>query len=210
MEDFQAVIGAIEVFENTDTADKWKRCLVCGMCTLPNGIAVNTTQLRWLVFKCKLSINGSLNGLGYGLIVTDQSAGEELLSAIPDLRENCVEFRRWTIRTGLGPDRVDRTQSAVKEPSPSDSQQIQSPEEWFYHSVSDEYSFQFSSNLINLAKYVISMHSFCRQHQRSSVLSIPEFGCDSIEVCAQFGQKEDEENDTLPISGFQALIGRFI
>jgi hypothetical protein len=140
MEDFQAVIDAIEVFENADVAGKWKRCLVCGVCRLPNGIAANTTQLRRLIFKCKSSINESLKRLGYGLIVTDQSASEELLSAIPYLRENRPEFRRWTIRTGLGPDRVARTQLAVKDPSPSDSQQIQSPDEWFYDSVSDEYS----------------------------------------------------------------------
>jgi hypothetical protein len=99
IEDFRAIIDAIEVFQNSDVENKWRRCLVCGMCRLRNGIAVNTTQLKRLVFKCKSSINGSLKGLGYGVIVTDPSAGDELLEEIPYLRDNGIEFRRWTIRT---------------------------------------------------------------------------------------------------------------
>jgi hypothetical protein len=120
MEDFRAVIDAIEVFQNADSEDKWKRCLVCGICRLPNGIAVNTTRLRRLVFKCRSSINGSLRGLGYGLIVTDPSAIEELLNEIPYLREDSAEFRRWRIRTTAPPDHADAAHQAVKKTPPSD------------------------------------------------------------------------------------------
>jgi hypothetical protein len=99
IEDFRAIIDAIEVFQNSDVENKWRRCLVCGLCRLRNGIAVNTTQLKRLVFKCKSSINESLKRLGYGIITTDPSASDEFLEEIPYLKDNATEFRRWTIRT---------------------------------------------------------------------------------------------------------------
>jgi hypothetical protein len=107
IEDFQAILDALEVFENSDTDDKWKRCLVCGICRLPGGIAVNTTQLKHLVFKCKSSINGALKGLGYDLIITEPAASEKLLQEIPYLRDNPAELRRWTIRTSSSPKKAD-------------------------------------------------------------------------------------------------------
>jgi hypothetical protein len=108
IEDFQAILDALEVFQNSDTDDKWKRCLVCGICRLPRGIAVNTTQLKHLVFKCKSSINGALKGLGYNDIITGPAASEELLREIPYLRDNPAELRRWTIRTSSAPQTADR------------------------------------------------------------------------------------------------------
>jgi hypothetical protein len=149
MEDFREIIDALEVFENADAEGKWKRCLVCGTCKLTNGIAVNTTQLKRLVFKCKSSINGSLKGLGYALIITGPSAGEELLNEIPYLRQNPAEFRRWTIRTTAATDRTDMllsaAQRALNEAPPRDSEahgpQVQSPEEWLYDSVYDDDTF---------------------------------------------------------------------
>lgn len=73
MESFHGILEAIEVFENSDAANKWRRCLVCGMCRFRDwtGIAVNTTQLKRLIFRCKSSINGSLKGLGYGQITNN-------------------------------------------------------------------------------------------------------------------------------------------
>lgn len=96
--DFTEVIEAIEIFENTDSTDKWKRCLVCGVCRLSNGIAVNIAQLRRLVLKCKSSINGSLKGMGYDIVLSKPSACEELLKTIPFLRNNPAELRQWTVR----------------------------------------------------------------------------------------------------------------
>lgn len=102
IDDFTEVIVAIERFENTDEKDRWKRCLVCGVCQLSNGIAVNITQLKRLVFKCKSSINGSLKGMGYDTVVSKTSACEELLEAIPYLRNNTTELRQWTVRLRSG------------------------------------------------------------------------------------------------------------
>jgi hypothetical protein len=102
VDDFREILEAIELFEDSDTEDRWKRCLVCGICKIPNGIAVNTTQLKRLVFKCKSSINGSLKRLGWDLIVSKSSAYDDLLKEIPYLRDHPAEVRQWTIRIGSG------------------------------------------------------------------------------------------------------------
>jgi hypothetical protein len=102
IDDFKEILDAIEVFENSNQSDKWKRCLVCGVCRIPNGIAVNITQLKKLVFKCKSSINGSLKGLGYEIVVSRTSSCTELLDTIPHLRMDTTELRQWTVRMMSG------------------------------------------------------------------------------------------------------------
>jgi hypothetical protein len=99
MTDFKEILEALIVFEDADEEEKWKRCLVCGVCMISKGIAVNTTQLRRLIFKCKSSINGSLKGLGFDKILTKSWAYEGLLAQVPYLRENPADLRQWTIRT---------------------------------------------------------------------------------------------------------------
>jgi hypothetical protein len=99
IEDFSQIIQALEVFEGSDDDGKWKRCLVCGLCRIPEGIAVNTTQLKRLVFRCKSSINGSLKGIGYGRIISSAVAYESLFKQIPYLRHRPADIRQWTIRT---------------------------------------------------------------------------------------------------------------
>jgi hypothetical protein len=95
---FREIVSAIDIFENSDQKDKWKRCLVCGLVLLPSGLAVNTTRLRHLVHQCKSSINASLKGLGYDVVVQQGECHEELLEMIPDLVSNQAELRIWTTR----------------------------------------------------------------------------------------------------------------
>jgi hypothetical protein len=109
VDDFREILEAIELFQDSGAEDRWKRCLVCGVCMIPKGIAVNTTQLKRLVFKCKSSINGSLKRLGWGTILSKPSAYEDLLNQIPYLREHPAEVRQWTIRVGSGGDEEQET-----------------------------------------------------------------------------------------------------
>jgi hypothetical protein len=102
MDDFRDILDAIELFENADKANKWKRCLVCGICRIPHGIAVNVSQLKKLICKCKSSINGSLRGLGYGVVLPKTASCKDLLEAIPTLRVNAMELRKWTVRMKAG------------------------------------------------------------------------------------------------------------
>jgi hypothetical protein len=59
IDNFREIIDAVELFINSEDIGKWRRSLACGVFRLANRIAVNIAQLKWLVFKCKSSINGS-------------------------------------------------------------------------------------------------------------------------------------------------------
>jgi hypothetical protein len=106
IDDFREIIDAIDIFENTDEQDSWKRCLACGLCKLSEGIAVNTNQLQKLISKCKSSINGCLKGIGYDQVSSKPSMSDELLQQIPYLRGNTGEYRQWTIRVRSTPEPV--------------------------------------------------------------------------------------------------------
>ncbi|EAX96043.1 hypothetical protein TVAG_309630 [Trichomonas vaginalis G3] len=97
-DEFREILEAITLFENHDEVDKWKRCLVCGVYQFEDGIAVNISALKRLIFKCKSSINGSLKAIGYPNVTYKCSSCEELLKGIPFLRGNTVELRQWTVR----------------------------------------------------------------------------------------------------------------
>lgn len=99
IDDFKEIIDAIMLFINQNETDAWKRRLVCGICKLSNGIAVNIAQLRKLIFKCKASINGSLKLMGYDSVVSKTTSCSELFEKIPYLKTNTTEMRQWTVRT---------------------------------------------------------------------------------------------------------------
>jgi hypothetical protein len=116
IDDFREIIDAIDFFENTDEQDRWKRCLVCGICKVTDGIAVNTNQFQKLISKCKSSINGCLKALGYDQVSLKPSVNDELLQQIPYLRMNPGDYRQWTIRVSSRPEPV-QTSADITPPS---------------------------------------------------------------------------------------------
>jgi hypothetical protein len=92
-DDFRETLDAIDIFINMDEEGKWKRSLVCGVCRLPGGLAINPGRLQRLIMKCKSWINGSLNRLGYTIAQPDFALSQELLQQLPALRENPAELR---------------------------------------------------------------------------------------------------------------------
>jgi hypothetical protein len=98
VEDFGEIVDAIEVFINVDNVDQWKRCLVCGFCTFGDGVAINISQLKKLVCKCKSSINGSLKWMGYDIVLSKASSAREVLKLMPMLGRHEPDLRQWTIR----------------------------------------------------------------------------------------------------------------
>lgn len=78
--------------------EDWKRYLVCGICWVPNGIAINTRQLRVLIAKSKSTINGALAKMGYATVPTKGEDASQLLAMIPYLKGHFSELRQWTIR----------------------------------------------------------------------------------------------------------------
>jgi len=98
VEAFDTILDAIHRYAERRDDDDWKRFLVCGICWMEDLIAINTRQLRLLISKCKSSINGSLQKLGYSTHQSHSESWKVLFEKIPALKENYSELRQWTIR----------------------------------------------------------------------------------------------------------------
>jgi hypothetical protein len=98
LEGFSELLGSIRSFCIRNREDDWKRCLVCGVCWLPSGLAINNRQLSLLINKCKSSINGSLQKMGYSTLQSRTESTGALCDSIPLLRDNFNELREWTVR----------------------------------------------------------------------------------------------------------------
>lgn len=93
------IFERIRVFCERNDQDDWKRCLACGICWLEDGlIAINTNQLKVLISKCKSSINGALDIMGYETLPQKAEQYKLLKNKIPILIRNFGEIRHWTIR----------------------------------------------------------------------------------------------------------------
>jgi hypothetical protein len=95
---FADVIESVRSFCVRNDDDDWKRCLVCGICWLPNAIAICNRRLSILTHKCKSSINGSLQLMRYGTHQTRFDTSAAVIAAMPKLRDIFSEFREWTVR----------------------------------------------------------------------------------------------------------------
>ncbi|OHT05128.1 hypothetical protein TRFO_27259 [Tritrichomonas foetus] len=98
IETFSEILNEIKGFVVRGTKDDITRGLVCGVCWLPEGIAINTHQLRFLISKCKSSINGSLQKMGYNSSLGRTEAAIAISNAFPILKDNNTELRKWTVR----------------------------------------------------------------------------------------------------------------
>ncbi|EAX99592.1 hypothetical protein TVAG_427560 [Trichomonas vaginalis G3] len=98
LENFNDMLQRIHKYINKNDGDDWKRALVCGVCWISDGIAINTHQLSYLLGKCKSSINGSLHKLQYSPFPSSNQASKELMEIIPRLKSNFAELRQWTLR----------------------------------------------------------------------------------------------------------------
>jgi hypothetical protein len=102
LEQFDGILEAIRQFAERRDGDDWRRFLVCGVCWIENGIAINTRQLRILLGKCKSSINGSLQKMGYTTNASHSQSWKILFRCIPLLKDRFSELRQWTIRYKTG------------------------------------------------------------------------------------------------------------
>lgn len=98
LETFSEMLNAIHSYAIRNDDSDWKRCLVCGVLWLSNGIAINTRQMRLLIDKCKSSINGSLHRMGYSAVTCRGDTSNQIVELIPMLKNNFPELRQWTVR----------------------------------------------------------------------------------------------------------------
>ena len=97
-ESFQLALNKIKTYAERKDADDWKRFLVCGICWMDNSIAVNIRQLRLLFSKCKSSINGAFQKLGYLPAQSQVDLSVALYPFLPFLKMNYNDPRQWTLR----------------------------------------------------------------------------------------------------------------
>ena len=95
---FLDCIEKIRNFAQRGDKDDWKRCCVCGLCFLKCGVAVNSRQLKYLINKCKSSINGALKKMKYETISARGDINPELVDFLPILKGNIPELRQWSVR----------------------------------------------------------------------------------------------------------------
>ena len=107
IETFDGILEMIRQFAEKGDENDWKRCLVCGVCWMDRAIAINTRQLRLLIAKCKSSINGSLQKMGFSTNPSHSESWKILFSRIPLLKDNFTEIRQWTIRYRMRPMQMD-------------------------------------------------------------------------------------------------------
>ena len=98
LEAFSDMLNKVKEYSLKGNENDWKRCMVCGVCWLDSGIAINTRQLRLLIDKCKSSINGSLHRMGYSPTSSGGDTSSSLIEKLPLLKGNFSELRQWTIR----------------------------------------------------------------------------------------------------------------
>lgn len=97
---FSEILNSIHCFCIKNDENDVKRCMVCGVFWLPpKGLAINIRQLHILLDKCKSSINGSLQRMGYNPLPPKNELVQQLIEYIPSLKNNFPELREWTIRT---------------------------------------------------------------------------------------------------------------
>ena len=91
-------LSKIRQFVQRNDENDWRRCLLCGVFFLKDALAINIQQLKLLLGKCKSSINGSLQQLGYVAQTQTHGIEKELISRIPLNARDMNELKKWTVR----------------------------------------------------------------------------------------------------------------
>jgi hypothetical protein len=93
-ETFQDVLDQLRRY----VGDSPTRGLVCGIVWLDRGIGINTHHLSIVTTRCKSSINGSFQSLGYGTIPSGADVSPEIERVFPFMKGKFGLLRQWTIR----------------------------------------------------------------------------------------------------------------
>ena len=95
---FKKCIDAVKSFAIRGDCNDAVRCYVCGIIWINDAIAVNTHYLKHLIGKCKSSINGSLQKMGYNNNMSRSESANTILQMFPSLKESGDEIRKWSVR----------------------------------------------------------------------------------------------------------------
>jgi hypothetical protein len=95
---FRTEIQSIIEFIERSPIGREHRSIVCGLASAGPFVTVNTRQLKALIGRCKSSINGSFQSLGYLAVKTRSKARECVLAILPSLKLDRGAARQWTVR----------------------------------------------------------------------------------------------------------------
>jgi len=91
------LITILKFIERSESGRE-NRTVLVGVCFAGPFIGVNTRQLKNFLGRCKSSINGSFQQLGYVALRTKSKARTCVLSIIPSLINDQNILRQWTVR----------------------------------------------------------------------------------------------------------------
>lgn len=77
---------------------KEERSIVCGVCFAGKYICINTRLLKSFLGRCKSSINGSLQQMGYVALRTKTKARNCVLAVMHSLVGDVNNLRQWSVR----------------------------------------------------------------------------------------------------------------
>ena len=126
-DNFEGILETIKIYAERGDGDDWRRCLVCGICWMDQSIAINTRQLRKLILKCKSSINGSLQKLGYATDTSHSESWKTLFPHIPILKDHFSELRKWTVRYLKSPEGLPPRETQKIQPISSNIHSVPPP-----------------------------------------------------------------------------------
>lgn len=88
------------VLNFTEKNDTYRenKCILIGVAFAGPFICVNTRQLKTFLGRCKSSINGSFQQLGYVALRTKSKARNCVLSVLPSLSNESNLLRQWSVR----------------------------------------------------------------------------------------------------------------
>ena len=95
---FSNEMATILKFLERDERCREQRCVLSGVAFAGPYICVNTRQLTSFLGRCKSSINGSLQQLGYVAVRTKSKARACVLAVMPILANDPNLLRQWTVR----------------------------------------------------------------------------------------------------------------
>ncbi|OHS99668.1 hypothetical protein TRFO_08300 [Tritrichomonas foetus] len=97
VEKFQEVLNIVKAFCVRNDSHDWRRFLVCGICWIDSNVGISIRRFSKLLNRCKSSVNGSLQKIGYKSL-QGHVDGMEIIKKIPYLKDNPQELREWTVR----------------------------------------------------------------------------------------------------------------
>lgn len=98
LDSFKEKLDKTKKFIEKGDGEDWKRSIVCGIffCDVPDYLAIQIQQFKLLIGKCKSSINGSFQQLGY--VAQPQLEQEFLSKKIPLQYRKATDFKKWSVR----------------------------------------------------------------------------------------------------------------